>query len=345
MKAAIYYSPENMKVEETDYPECPDGGVILKVHAVGICGSDIRTYYNGSNKVDPPSIIGHELAGEIIEIGKSHKFYKIGDSLAGAPGLYCNRCFYCEHDMRTVCENMAELGQKYPGAFAEYIPIPGEFFERGRLVSIPEGLSYEDAAVCEPCTSVLYSQERANINAEDTVVIIGAGPIGCIQIEVAKIRGVKKIILIEIAKERLEAARIFEADHYIDASETDPIKEVKNLTGGLGADKIIVAAPSSIAQAQSIEMARKRGIVVFFGGLPKDNPFAKIDANIIHYNDIIVMGHYGQERRHSRQALQYIKEGKIDSKKIISKILPLDDIIEGIEMMKSKSVLKVIIKP
>lgn len=345
MKAAVYMGIEDMPIKEVDYPLCPEGGLILKVEAVGICGGDVRTYYSGSHKIKPPMILGHEVAGEVIEICKDHKDYKIGDSLAMAPGIFCNNCYFCNHGMKTMCENLTEIAFQYQGGFAEFMPIPGKAFSNGRIVPIPQDISYEHAALAEPPSSCIYSQERANVSLGETVVIIGAGPIGCIHIQVARARGASKIIMVEISKDRLEKAKLFGADEYIDGSKEDAVKVVREITSGLGADKIIVAAPSALAQQEAVKMCRKRGTIIFFGGLPKDKPTAQLDSNIIHYNDINIIGHYGQERHHVMLALDMISKGLIDAEKLITDILPLKEISKGFELIRDKKALKVILKP
>jgi L-iditol 2-dehydrogenase len=334
-----------MALKETDDPKCSEGGLVIRVKAVGICGSDVRTYESGSGKIKPPMILGHEVAGEVVEVGKAHTSYHVGDRIAMAPGIFCNRCYYCQHGMRTMCENLEELAFQYQGGFAEYMPIPGAAFERGRIVPIPEGLSFEHASICEPPSSCIMAQERAGIGLGDTVVILGAGPIGCIHTQIARARGASKIILVEVSAERLQMARAFHADFYVDSNQVNPVDKVKEITKGLGADCIIVAAPSAVAQVQAIEMSRKRGTVVLFGGLPKDRPFASLNCNLIHYRDIRVIGHYGQERHHVSLALEMISRGIVSADKLISDVLPLDQYSKGFELMRDKKALKVILIP
>lgn len=345
MKAAVFYNTGDLRVEDIAPPVCPPGGAIIKVEAVGICGGDVRTYYYGSHKIKPPMILGHEVAGTIVETGKYFKSYKIDDNIAMAPGIFCNECYYCLHDMRTMCENLTEIGFHYPGAFAEYMSIPEEAFSRGRVVPIPEKLSFEYAALAEPPSSCLYSQERADVCLGDNVVIIGAGPIGCIHMQIAKARGADKVVVIENNSERLNLTKVFDSYLYIDTNKEDPVRKVKDLTNGLGADKVIVAAPSATAQELAIEICRKRGTVVLFGGLAKDDPFSRLNSNIIHYNDISILGHYGQERRHVTQSLELISKNIIDASKLITHILPLNKIIEGFKLINDKKALKVILKP
>ena len=344
MKAAVYYGPEDTRFEDVEDPVCPAGGLVIKVHYVGICGSDVRTYYSGSAKIKPPMILGHEAVGEVIAVDEAHDTYKIGDRLAMAPGIFCNKCYYCRAGMTTMCENLVELAFQYPGGFAEHMPLPGIAFERGRIVEIPEGLSYKHAALCEAISSCVMAMERANVSLGDAVVIFGAGPIGCIDIQVARARGASKVIIIDISAERLEMAKAFGPDCCIDASKQDPVAIVQELTQGLGADKAIIATPAAAAWSKAIEIVRRRGTVIAFGGLPKDNPQVSLDGNLIHYLDITLMGHYGQEKRHVQQALELLSRKQISAEKLITNVLPLDDIAEGVRLMKEKKALKVLLK-
>lgn len=345
MKAAVYYGPEDIRIEQHDDPKCPVGGVLIKVEVVGICGSDVRTYYSGSGKIKPPMILGHEAIGRVVEVDKEHDVFQVDDRIAMAPGIFCRKCYYCEHGMTTMCENLVELAFQFPGGFAEYMPIPGIAFERGRIVAVPQDLSSEYAALCEAASSVIMSQERADIHLGESVVIFGAGPIGCLHIQVARARGAAKIVMVYLGEQRLEMAMVFGADHYINAREENIVETVRGITNNIGADKLIIAAPSALAQKQAVEMCRKRGTVVLFGGLPKENSITQLDGNIIHYSDICVIGHYGQEKRHVQLALDMILRGQINADKLISKILPLDEIVAGFELIKSKNALKVLLKP
>jgi len=345
MKAAIYYGLEDLRIEEVDYPICPPGGVILKVKYVGICGGDVRNYYIGTHKIKPPMITGHEVAGEVVETDKNHSTYKVGDRLAMSPIVCCGSCYYCRNKMITMCENLREIGFQFPGGFEEFMPISGEVFKRGSIVPIPKGLSFKYAAVCEPSSSCLYAQERADVTVGDKVAIFGAGPIGCIHIQVAKLRGASKVIMIDISRERLEMAKAFEANEYIDGSSTGVKDRIEEITGGCGMDKVIVAASSSTAIEQSIDIVRKRAVIVIFGGLPRDDPFTSLNANTIHYNDLHIIGHFGQEERHVILSLELIREGKISAEKLITHVLPLERIHEGFELLKNKKALKVLLKP
>jgi L-iditol 2-dehydrogenase len=345
MNAAVYYGPMDLRIESVDQPECPQGGCIIKVGAVGICGSDVRTYYSGSHKIRPPMILGHEAVGEVVEISPDHDVYRVGDRLAMAPGIYCNKCYYCERGMTTMCENLVELAFQYPGGFAEYMPIPGIAFQRGRIVPVPNGLSDEHASLCEVSSSCVMAQEKADVCLGETVVILGVGPIGCIHIQVARARGASKIIIVDVAANRLAQAEPFGADFQINAAQEDPVKKVMEITSARGADTIMVCSPSAVAEQQAVEMSRKRGTVVFFAGLPKDEPFARLNSNLIHYRDIRIIGHYGQERRHVLQSLEMISRKQISAEHLITHRFPLAEICKGVELVKAGKALKVTLNP
>jgi len=146
MKALVYKGIKNLVLEEVATPLCPPDGILIQVKACGFCGSDLRTYYSGHRYVNPPWIIGHEVAGEVVEVGKQINGYKVGDRLAVAPPVYCGKCYFCKKDLYYLCENIRELAQHWPGGFAKFMAIPREALKLGNINIIPQGLTYEEAA-------------------------------------------------------------------------------------------------------------------------------------------------------------------------------------------------------
>ena len=208
---------------------------------------------------------------------------------------------------------------------------------------IPESLSFEEATLAEPLSSVITSQKEAPVELGDAILIIGDGPIGCLHLEIARARGASRIIMVGLSK--LKLAKRFEPDYLIDASKADPVKKVLEYTDGMGADVAICANPVASTQEQAIESVRKRGKVILFGGLSKDNPFTNLNSNIIHYNELSVVGAFSYPAYMHKLALEVIKNKKITSQKYIDMILPLNDITRGFEAAEKGSTLKVIIKP
>ncbi|MDD4370362.1 MAG: zinc-binding dehydrogenase [Anaerostipes sp.] len=343
MKAALMYGPNDIRVEEIDKPACPKGGFILKVMTVGLCGSDIRNLTCDSRKGNYPFIYGHEIVGVVDEVDSEVSKYKVGDRLYLFPGSYCMECDNCISGHSENCSNVEE-GVAGTGGFAQYVAVSARKIELGGIYEIPEDVSFEAASLGEPLSSVYACEDNAKIGYNDVVVIIGAGPIGCFMSQLAKIRGAKTVIMVEINDSRLEMAKGFGVDYTINSLKEDPVARIKELTDGVGADKVISANPSNAAQAQSIFMAKAGGMVVFFGGVPKGS-LTELDTNYIHYNNLWIKGHFGASYMQSKQAYQLAISKDFPSEKFITHRLPLDKINEGIQLTKTGEAIKVVLLP
>lgn len=343
MKAALMYGPNDIRVEMVDKPACPKDGLILKIMAVGLCGSDIRNLTSDSRKGNYPFIYGHEIVGIVDEIGPEETKYKVGDRLFLFPGTYCMECDDCISGHSENCTNV-EKDLAGTGGFAQYVAVSARKIELGGIYEIPENVSFEAASLGEPLTSVYACEENIGVGYSDTLVIIGAGPIGCFMAQLAKIRGAQKVIMIDINQTRLEMSQSFGVDVIINSAKEDPIEAVRKLTGGQGADKVISANPSNSAQAQSIFMVKKGGLVVFFGGVPKGS-MTELDTNYIHYNNIWIKGHFGASYMQSKKAYALAISDTFPTEKFITHRLPLDQINEGIELTRSGEAIKVVLYP
>lgn len=343
MKAALMYGPQDIRLEEIEKPACPEGGFILKIMAVGLCGSDIRNLTTDSRKGDYPFIYGHEIVGIVDEIDPVLKQFKKGDRLFLFPGTYCMKCDACISGHSENCTGLVtELAGT--GGFAQYTAVSAGKIELGGIYKIPDGISFEAASLGEPLTSVYACQENIAVGYNDVIVILGAGPIGCFMAQLAKLRGAGTVIMVEINDSRLEKAGQFGADYLINSSKEDPVLAVKKLTGGYGADKVISANPSNKAQAQSIFMVKPGGIVVFFGGVPKGS-VTELDTNHIHYNNIWIKGHFGASYIQSKRAFELVVSKTFPSEKFITHRLPLEEINEGIRLTQTGEAVKVVLFP
>lgn len=343
MKAALMYGPNDIRVELTDKPQCPPDGLILKIMAVGLCGSDIRNLTSNSRKGNYPFIYGHEIVGIVDEIGTSQTKYAVRDRLFLFPGTYCMQCDECISGHSENCTNI-EADLAGIGGFAQYVAVKGRKIELGGIYKIPEAVSFDVASLGEPLTSVYACLENISVGYNDTLVIIGAGPIGCFMAQLAKVRAAKTVIMIDINEMRLEKSKEFGVDYIINSSKVDPVEAVKQLTKGKGADKVISANPSNAAQSQSIFMVRKGGILVFFGGVPKGS-LTEIDTNYIHYNNIWIYGHHGSSYIQSKHAFELAISPKFPTENFITHVLPLDKINEGISLTRSGEAIKVVLHP
>lgn len=346
MKAVVVHAPMQFGVEEVPTPTCPEGGLLLKVLACGLCGSDLRTLRSGHRKVTFPWIIGHEICGEVVEVGADYEGpWQKGTLLAVGPVTYCGACDFCVSGQYELCENYREIAQAWPGGFAEYIAIPEECVKLGTIQVVPDGLDPAFAAISEPVSSCVHAQEKGEVGLGDTVVIIGAGPIGCVHTSLARARSAKKVFIADIVEERLKLAEAFEPDGAINAAKTDLVEEVQRLTQGKGADVVITATAAPVASVQAVEMARKGGRILIFGGLPKDNSKPGVDMNIIHYNALHLMGTTTFAPRHQRVALHLMASGKIPADKLVTHRFPLSEFKRGAKMALEGKVLKAVFFP
>lgn len=343
MKAALMYGPNDVRVEDVPKPKYDSGGLLLKVEVVGLCGSDVRNLTTDSRNGDYPHIYGHEVVGTVAEVGDDENRFSVGDRLYVYPAVPCLKCEYCRAGNSNSCENLKAYDQTQ-GGFAEYMPVPSWGVNGPNIYRIPDSVPFETAVLSEPLSSVYACQDNVNVRIGQTVVIVGAGPIGTLHSTLAKLRGADQVIMVEINDHRLEESLHFGVDHIINSTKIDPIKEVKRLTNGQGADVVISANPSTQAQTQAVYMVKPNGTLVFFGGVPRGK-LTDIDTNYLHYHSIWTYGHYGANTIQVKKAFDMIISGRIDAKKFVSKIMPLDDLFDAILQMKSGKVNKVLIKP
>jgi L-iditol 2-dehydrogenase len=343
VRAAVFEGIERIVVRDLPDPKAGRGDVVVKVEACGLCGSDIRNYHGGLRSGVTAQVMGHEIAGTVVEAGSVVERFMVGDRVAVAPDVSCGSCFYCRRGWVNLCIDHRMIGTHWPGGFAEYLHLPQVVLAHGMVHHMPEGLSFDHAALSEPASSVLAAQENAGVGLGDTVLVIGDGPIGCLHLEVAHARGAATVIMVGLT--RLEQARPFGPDHLIDAARQDPVAEVKRITRGLGADVAIVATPVAKTQAQAVEAVRKRGKVVLFGGLPKDDPSTTLNGNLVHYGEISVVGAFSYPAWMHQRALEVIASGRIDASKYFNLTVGLDGIVEGIRAAESGRALKVLVKP
>jgi len=236
------------------------------------------------------------------------------------------------------------MGYQFAGSFAEYVLLNKIVVNYGPIHKIGDGISYEEAALAEPLACVLNGLELSQVKLGETVVVIGAGPIGMMLVEVAMKMGAR-VLLVNRSRPRLEIAKRLGAAAYICSNVEDAVQRVLDETGGLGADVVITCNPSPESQVDAIRMAKNRARVNFFGGLPKDRAIVPLDTNLIHYKELFVHGAHGSLPRHHQQAVELINNGIIDMSKFISHRFPLERIEEAIRVAESHEGLRVIVNP
>ncbi len=345
MKAAVLESLEKLVVKEVPTPVIEDDEVLVKVAACAVCGSDVRMFHHGSPRLLPPAIMGHEAAGVVVEAGTHVTKFKPGDRVAMGGDVPCGECVFCEAGIGNNCQINYALGYQFPGSFAEYVKLNRIVVNYGPVHKVPDHVSLEEAALAEPLGCVLNALELSPVKFGDAVVIIGAGPLGCMLIEVTKKMGAGKAIVVQRSRPRLELARRFNADVYICSSEEDAVARVKEETHGLGAEVVITANASPEAQQAALQMTKNRGWVNFFGGLPKGNSIVPLDTNLIHYRELFVCGSHGCMPRHHQKAIDLIADGVINVKQYISHQFPLSEAPKAFAAAEDRTGLRVVVRP
>lgn len=348
MLALRFYAPGDLRLEDVPEPVCGPDEVKIRVRNCSTCGTDVKIRKNGHQNLTPPRIIGHEIAGEIVEIGADvAPGWAVGDRVQVIAAVPCGDCHECRRGWMAVCQNQTSVGYQYDGGFAEYMIVPREVLKVDGMNRIPEGVGFDEASAAEPFACAINAQEQLGIEPGDDVVIFGAGPIGCMHVRIA--RGVHKagrVILVDINAERLEmSAQAVQPDVVINAAEVDIVEEIMKLTEGRGADVIITATPANVTQEQAVAMAARNGRISFFGGLPKTDPTITLDSNVVHYRQLHIHGANGSAPEHNRRALAYIASGEVPVADLITRRVALADVMDVFAIVESGSAIKVTVEP
>lgn len=346
MKVVRFYAPGDLRYEDADKPTPGADEVLIKVWATSTCGTDVKIFGAGHQNLDPPRVIGHEIAGEVVEIGSSVEGWQAGDRVQVIAAVPCGECEECTHGKMSVCPNQVSMGYQFDGGFAEYMIVPRAVLKVDGLNRIPEGLSYAEASVAEPFACAINAQNLARVGEGDDVVVVGSGPIGCLHVRLARANGARRITLIELNRSRLEqAAALVKPDETICAGEVDVVQAVMDLTAGRGVDVAITATAAGIAQEQAVQYAARQGRISFFGGLPKDKPTITLDSNLVHYRELTIVGANGSSPANNKDALDRIATGAVPVLDLITHRLPLIDVPKAIDIVRSGEGIKVTIEP
>jgi L-iditol 2-dehydrogenase len=344
VKVARFHAPGDIRIEDAPEPTPGAGEVKIRVRNCSTCGTDVKIYKHGHHHIRPPRVMGHEIAGEVVEVGDGVADWAPGDRVQVIAAIPCGQCEECRRGRRTVCPNQESMGYHYDGGFAEYTIVPAKVLAVDGLNRIPDSVGFAEASVAEPLACVLNGQELARVGDGDDVVVVGAGPIGCLHVRLARSRGAARVFLVDLNAERLAmSAERVNPDAAL--TGTDVVDQVLKLTDGRGADVVITAAASGAAQEQALQMAARQGRISFFGGLPKDNPIIACDSNLVHYRELTIVGANGSSPAHNARALDLIASGAVPVADLITHHLPLADVLEGIDIVSRGTAIKVTIEP
>ncbi len=347
MKAVLCKGIGSLEMMEVPTPKVEPGGVLIRVMAASLCGTDLRILDFGHRKIPEGTtrILGHEFSGIIEEIGPGVEGFRVGERVAVAPNIGCGACEQCVQGRANLCPQYEAFGISLEGAFAEWIPIPAKAVLQGNVISIPETLSFEEAALTEPLSCVLNGLEACQIRYGDTLLIFGAGPIGLMHLMLGRISGTRKVIVADIVEERLRLVKELGGDVILNSRASDFKEEVLSETDGKGPDVIITACPIPEVQEIALEIAAREGRINFFGGLPQGRDTIHCQSNLIHYKNLKVMGVTGGSNIQFRRALSLVASKRIDLKRLISHSFEIGRAKEAFEVAKRGEGLKVILHP
>jgi L-iditol 2-dehydrogenase len=343
---ARFYAPGDIRLEDAPEPSPGPEEVKIRVRQCSTCGTDVKIFNHGHHHLVPPRVIGHEIAGEVVEVGADVGGWAAGDMVQVIAAIPCGTCAECTRGRMTVCPNQTSMGYHYDGGFAEYMVVPKTVLAVDGLNRIPDGVSFAEASVAEPLACVVNGQEIAGVGEGDDVVVVGAGPIGCLHVRLARAHGARRVFLVELNRSRLDmSAAAVAPDAAICGSESDAVDEVRKLTDGRGVDVVITAAASGAAQQDALQMAARSGRISFFGGLPKDKPTISLDSNLVHYRELTIFGANGSSPAHNKRALELIASGQVPVDDLITHRLRLSQLHDAIDLVASGGAIKVTIEP
>ncbi|MGW0216347.1 zinc-dependent dehydrogenase [Micromonospora chokoriensis] len=346
MKVVRFHAPGDVRIEDAPEPTPGPADVKIRVRACSTCGTDVKISRFGHHHIAPPRVMGHEIAGEITDVGGDVTGWRPGDRVQVIAAIPCGTCAECRRGRMTVCPNQVSMGYHFDGGFAEYLVVPHNVLAVDGLNRIPEGLSFAEASVAEPLACVLNGQNLAGVGEGDDVVVVGSGPIGCLHVRLARSRGAARVFLVDLNRERLDlAANLVQPDAAICGAETDVVDAVLKLTEGRGADVVITATAAGVAQEQAVQMSARQGRISFFGGLPKDKPVISLDSNLVHYRELTIVGANGSSPEHNKEALRLIADGSVPVADLITHRLPLDRTLDAFGIVARGEAIKVTIEP
>ncbi len=340
MRAQVFLEPLHLELRNVPIPSVGPDDVLVKVRTATTCGTDLKTYLRGYPKIKPPILFGHELAGDIVEVGHNVKNFTVGQRVVPHNSAPCGSCFYCKHEQYNLCTNLFINW----GAFAEYILIPSSI-ARLNMYPIPNHISYKEAALMEPLSTVVHGQRVCPIQKGEVVAIVGAGgPIGLMHLQLAARSGASKILAIDLKDMRLRVAESLGATDIINPSNENALERIIELTEGRGADVVIEATGSVSGWEQAIQFVRPGGRVLLFGGLP-GGTYVNMDATKIHYGELKIYGVFHSSPIDVYTAYNLICERVIDTRSLVSCELPLEKLEDALVMMKEGKIIKAAILP
>ena len=334
MLAGVLHGQEDLRLERIAVPTLGPSDILVRVQAALTCGTDLKVYRRGhhAKMIALPAPLGHELAGDIVEVGQAVKHFKVGERIVAANSAPCHKCFFCRRAEKNLCENLLFNN----GAYAEFIKIPGRIVECNTY-RVPDHVDYREAAIAEPLACVLKGMDDTGVKCGETVTVIGLGPIGLMFVRVAKIVGAR-VVAVGRRQMQLDRAEHLGAEVLIESRRgSDPTDEVRRHTeGGRGSDVVIEAVGSPHAWRQAVAIVRSGGTVNFFGGCPKQTMVC-FDTGRLHYASLTLRATFHHTPDHIREALELVARGDLHTSDFMAGEAPLGDIVAVFQRMTTQS--------
>jgi len=347
MLAAVYRGPEDVRLEEVPVPIIGADEVLLKVANAGICGTDLRIWH-GAHRMFPPGTVripGHELVGDIVELGANVKGLEPGERVFVAPNMGCGHCRQCVSGNNNRCARYEAIGVTIDGAFAEYVRIPAAAILQGNLIPLAAQADPTAATLIEPFACVLRGQDAVAVRPGEVVLVVGAGPIGIMHVMLARLRGAGRVIVSDLLPDRLRWAIRTGADRTVSPLQEELAAVIAEESGGEGADVIIVAAPAAGAQEEALKLSAIGGRINLFGGLPREQSTIRFDSNLVHYKELVVTGTTACSTADCWRAAALVNSGRVDLSHLVSARFPLSEALQALAAAEDRKSLKVVIEP
>jgi len=332
MTAAVLYGKEHLRIESVDIPKIGHGDILVRVRTALTCGTDVKVFQRGYHPrmIKPPALFGHELAGDIVAVGRDVQGFEPGQRVMAANSAPCGKCFYCQRGTENLCEDLLFNN----GAYAEYIRIPARIVQKN-MYEIPGHVTYQDAALVEPLACVIRGLEETGLRSGDSVAIIGLGPIGMMFVLLAKAIYKARVIAIGRRQTQLDRAAAMGADETVlNNDHADPVAAVRDLTDGRGADVVIEAVGLPEVWQLALRLLRRGGVINFFGGCPSGTEVG-VDTNLMHYSELTLKASFHHTPALVRKALEAVSRGYVTAKDFVNRVEPLANLLEVMQHLMS----------